>query len=258
MSPPVAAIADYDLVIPSQSPAPGSVLDMPSQSPTPGSVLVMAKAPIAGRVKTRLAPLLGAQGCAALHKRLLARAVQIAVSITPGSSFVAVEPWDERALVEPLVGSTASFIPQEGDQLGERMSNASRRIFDVRPDPLVIIGTDVPTLTPSLVGEALWKLQDGCDCVFGPAHDGGYYLVGLARRTPALFSIDPALWGGPEVLRASLDMARLHGLTVGFLPPLSDLDTEADAETLADDPALPCDVAGILQWALARRAVAVP
>jgi len=86
----------------------------------------------------------------------------------------------------------------------------------------------------------------GHDVVFGPALDGGYYLIASRRATPAMFNIDPALWGGPRVLEASVTAARAAGLDVAFLPTLRDLDTPEDARALVADAALPPAIHAIL------------
>ncbi len=86
----------------------------------------------------------------------------------------------------------------------------------------------------------------GADTVFGPALNGGYYLVGMARPLPELFAIDPALWGGPQVLAASRHAARDAGLRVGQLPALRDLDTPQDAAEFLAEGALPEDIAALL------------
>ena len=110
-----------------------------------------------------------------------------------------------------------------------------------------MIGTDIPGLTPGRLAEAFAQLASGCDVVFGPAFDGGYYLAGMTRPAPELFAVDPALWGGGRVLAASLAAARDASLTVALLPPLRDLDTPADAAALLADPLVPAGIRQALQ-----------
>ena len=82
--------------------------------------------------------------------------------------------------------------------------------------------------------------------MFGPALDGGYYLVALRRPCPGLFALDPRVWGGPDVLSASLTAAKSCALRVGLLTPLRDLDTPEDAHTFLAEGQLPGEVAELL------------
>jgi rSAM/selenodomain-associated transferase 2 len=145
---------------------------------------------------------------------------------------------DLRALVAPGVEA----IPQRGEHLGERLRNAVTDVFERTPRqngrPLLVVGVDT-RLTTQHADEALEHLEAGADVVFGPALDGGYYLVAMKRPEAALFDLPPEGWGGPEVLARSLAAAHAAGLRTALLRPERDLDTPADAEALADhDPEL--------------------
>lgn len=210
------------------------------------AVLVMAKLPRPGSVKTRLAPLLGHDGCARLQALLVRRATELACSVAPGATYVAFDPADGEAEMARLVLADVLLLPQRGTHLGERLANATGEVLAARSGPLVVVGTDIPLLAPVHLCGALGELEAGRDAVFGPACDGGYYLAGLARALPELFAIDPALWGGPQVLRASLARARAAGISVGLLEPLRDLDTAEDASALLAEPELPHDVRQVL------------
>ncbi|MGH8299856.1 MAG: TIGR04283 family arsenosugar biosynthesis glycosyltransferase, partial [Steroidobacteraceae bacterium] len=85
----------------------------------------------------------------------------------------------------------------------------------------------------------------------GPARDGGYYLAGTTSLQPCLFDIDPALWGGPDVLAATMVRTRTAGLRVGLLEVLADLDTPADALSLAAAPNLPAELRAFVPGTLA-------
>jgi rSAM/selenodomain-associated transferase 1 len=208
-------------------------------------LLIMAKAPRPGRVKTRLAPLLGEAGCARLQAGLIRHTASIACQVAPQATYLAFDPPDAQGEIARLVPAEVGMFPQHGADLGARLAAATEAVLARRAGPLVVIGTDVPTLTAARLARAVGEL-DNCDAVFGPALDGGYYLVALREPAPALFAIDPALWGGESVLAASLAAAGLAGLTVGLLPPLRDLDTPADAATLLATPSLPADIAALL------------
>lgn len=211
------------------------------------SVLVMAKAPRPGAVKTRLAPLLGAEGCAALQAALIGVVARWALAVAPpGGAYLAYGP--DGATEEELrahVPDGVRLFPDGRGDLGDRLVGATARVLDERRDPLLVVGTDMATLTPAHAGEAEVVLRCGADAVFGPALDGGYWMVGLARPAPELFDLGPA-WGGPDVLERSLEQARIGGLRAELLKTERDLDDAADARALLAHPGLPPEIAATL------------
>lgn len=210
------------------------------------SVVVMTRAARPGQTKTRLQPLLGAAGCARLQHALITHTVATVANAAPTLVYVAVDPPDALPEVAELVGAATGVFTQEGEHLGVRMSAAIAHAARIRPGPVVLIGTDVPHLRAEHIVDAARLLEHGHDVVFGPALDGGYYLIALTRPTPDVFGIDPALWGGAGVLDASVAAARDAGLRIGFLPPLRDLDTAEDGRALADDDTVPAEIRSIL------------
>ena len=190
----------------------------------------MAKAPVAGRVKTRLEPVFTPEECVEIQAALIERTVRWALEVAPDAAFIAFDDgWFWSAGVE--------LIPQSGGHLGERLAAATAQVFERHAGPLLVVGVDT-RLTAAHAEAALARLAGGADVVFGPALDGGYYLVALARPAPELFAIDPDAWGGPDVLELSLGAARAAGLAAALLDPERDLDTPADADALIDDPEL--------------------
>ena len=192
---------------------------------TAARLMVFAKAPIAGRVKTRLFPLLGPEGAARLQAQLLERTLQMAceADLATVELWLAGEPshpWVQQQLKRFGIG----LIEQQGKDLGERMARAFATQTKT-PCKAVIIGTDCPSMDASVLQQALAAL-DQADVVFQPAEDGGYTLVGMSRHWPQLFEgID---WGGPEVLAQSLARAESLGLVVRLLPTSWDLDRPED------------------------------
>lgn len=222
---------------------------MTASLPAPGhSVLVMAKAPLPGTVKTRLHPLLGPGGCAALQSALIGQVSRLATG-QGASTFVAFDPPGAHDALRALVPDEVHLIPQRTGHLGDRLVGAVRDVFAAGAGPVVVLGVDAPTLTPRHLDAAFAALSkpiDGPDAVLGPALDGGYYLLGLRRPHLELFDIDPRLWGGSGVLAATLELAGRHGLGMSQLPVLRDLDTPEDARVLLTDPQLPACVAALL------------
>jgi uncharacterized protein len=217
------------------------------------AVLVMAKVPQPGRVNTRLQPLLGKEGCARLQVELIRHAVDWALEIAPGAVWVAHTPARAREAMEELVPEGCELFAQRGRKLGDRLDAATRYVLERRPGPLIVIGTDAPTLTAAHAAGARGRLMAGDDVCLGPAADGGYYLIALDRPQPALFALPSEEWGGPRVLQLSLRAAREAGLTAGLLGEEPRLDSPAAAEELTEDPRLPEAVRALLEPALAAR-----
>lgn len=186
------------------------------------ALLVIAKAPMAGRVKTRLCPPCSAREAATLAEAALADTLE-AVLTTPASRRVLV-------LEGPPPGwlpAGLEVIPQRGAGLGERLSAA---FADGADGPALLVGMDTPQVTPALLAAGLERLGD-CDAVLGPAPDGGYWAVGLREPQPQAFAGVPM--SSPQTLAAQRE--RFHALGLGFaeLPALRDVDTIADARAAA-------------------------
>ncbi|HEY2204136.1 MAG TPA: TIGR04282 family arsenosugar biosynthesis glycosyltransferase [Pseudonocardia sp.] len=209
-------------------------------------LLIMARAPVAGRTKTRLEPLLGPGGCARLQTALIRRTA----ALDDGTGSLAHTPSDAAGLIRPLVGPRIRLFPQRGGDLGERMASAVRTVgVGVGAGPVIVVGTDCPVLDRTHLAGAVAALDAGHDVVLGPAHDGGYYLIGVARPDPRVFAIPTGAWGGPEVAALTAEAVAGAGLSLGFLDPEHDLDTPADVPALLGDPRLPAAIADILRSA---------
>jgi hypothetical protein len=208
------------------------------------AVVVLAKAPRPGLCKTRLHPLLGPDGSARLQAALIRRAVAWASEL--GDAYVAFTPDDARGELAALAPGATLFAQAEGD-LGDRLADATGRVLREHGGPVVLVGVDAPTLTAEHGRAALEDLADGCDVTFGPATDGGWYLVALREPHPELFALPTERWGGPEVLRLTLERVARAGLSLGLLRSERDLDEPADAAALLADPVAPADVVEALR-----------
>lgn len=160
--------------------------------------MVFARAPEPGRVKTRLAPLLGAQGAARLYARLLKRTLQTARCAGFSSITLACSPRMNHPYFKALSRRHPLRLQAQGrGDLGERMYRAFARALRHHRH-VVLIGSDCPALTPADLRAAARALRGGMDAVLSPAEDGGYALIGLRRNSRRLFEdID---WGEPSVL----------------------------------------------------------
>ncbi len=191
---------------------------------------VFVKAPVPGRVKTRLAASLGNVEAARLYRSLAHRIVK-RVGAGGYRTVVYFDPPSAEADVRAWLGAERDYRPQPEGDLGERLRQAFARGFE-EADCVSVVGTDVPDLNAEAV-ELAFELVSGSggpDAVFGPALDGGYYLLALRRQAPGLFEGIP--WSTEAVLDESIRRAGALGLTVGLLDPLADIDR---AEDLPDE-----------------------
>lgn len=205
------------------------------------ALVIFAKAPVAGQVKTRLCPPLTPDEAAALHgsfvldtlerTKLAATKLKMPVdrylACAPASSHVFFKIMEERQRVR--------LMDQIGEDLGARMSRAFDLLFARGYARVLIVGTDVPSLPLAHYQQAL-ALLDTNDLVLGPALDGGYYLIGLTRAAPALFTDIP--WSTAGVLAATRDRAESLGLATALLPPWRDIDTIDDLNALIESSTL--------------------
>ena len=210
------------------------------------SVVIMAKAPRAGAVKTRLEPLLGAEGCARLQRELV-RHTAGWVARTRPRVWLAFTPPDAREEFAGLIPRRVRLFPQQGGDLGERLRQASEHVLGRRGAPLMVIGTDAPELDAAHLWFAERELRAGRDASLVPTVDGGYALLALARPAPSAFALPRDAWGGPEVLALTLGALDAAGLSWALLDPVRDLDTPEDARHVAADPRCPPAVRALLR-----------
>jgi rSAM/selenodomain-associated transferase 1 len=181
-------------------------------------IAVFAKAPVAGRVKTRLIPQLGSDGAAALQARLIELTLAKACAVDGARVCLWLDGGEYAA--PPAV----EVARQRGADLGAKMAHAFATTL-ARARACVLIGTDCPALTVQHLQLAFERLRRH-DVVVAPAEDGGYVLIGLNAPQPRLF--EGIAWGESTVMSATRAAIDACGLTACYLPALPDLDTPAD------------------------------
>jgi rSAM/selenodomain-associated transferase 1 len=191
------------------------------------ALLIFAKQPLPGKVKTRLSPPFSPQEAADIYRCMLSDTLAKVAGLPGVEIFL---------FFEPSCGAVDFFrenfpgikiFPQQGEGLGERLKKAFEMVFGLGFESVAAIGTDSPDLPLLHLQEPFRLLQDeGADVVFGPAVDGGYYLVALGRSCPGLFRDIP--WSTSRVLEESLEAASSLGLQVKSLPVWHDMDTVED------------------------------
>ncbi|MFE2096150.1 MULTISPECIES: DUF2064 domain-containing protein [unclassified Streptomyces] len=182
------------------------------------TLLVIAKEPRPGRVKTRLTPPFSPEQAAALAEASLADTLRA----------VAAAPATRRVLV--LDGRPGSWLPPGFDVVPQCAGGLDARLADAFArcaGPALLIGMDTPQVTPQLLTV---DFAD-CDAYFGPAEDGGFWALGLARPEPALLRGVPM--SVPETGAVQRERLVAAGLRVRDLPRLRDVDTAADARAVA-------------------------
>jgi rSAM/selenodomain-associated transferase 1 len=181
-------------------------------------VIVFARAPVPGRVKTRLAARVGAWRAAQLHMRLTRRALRTARAAGVGSVELHVTSKHAAFGFHPKV-----FL-QQGNNLGERMYRALRRHRRA-----ILIGSDCPALTARDLRRAARSLCAGYRVVLLPTQDGGYALIAAQHAPRALF--EGIAWGGPQVFEETVK--RLAGVRWRRLRMLWDVDRPEDIDQMA-------------------------
>ena len=200
---------------------------MASATPEPVALSILAKAPVAGAVKTRLIPALGADGAAALHARLIERTVEIACKASIGPVTLWVTPAPPHAYFTVLASRLPIGLAVQPDgDLGARMLAACR----AAAGPVIVIGTDCPALTPSHLRDAADMLREGNDVIVTPAEDGGYVLIGSRQPQPNLFA--DMTWGTDTVMAETRVRLAQSRLSWRELPPLWDVDRPEDLARL--------------------------
>jgi len=200
--------------------------------------LVFVRAPVAGRVKTRLAAALGAEGALQVYRRLAEHTLREARALG-GEVRVHFTPADAGPQVHAWLGDGPRYLPQSAGDLGARMETAFRAAFQDGADRVIIIGSDLPELSAALLRRAFDALESH-PAVIGPARDGGYYLLGMRQMIDGLFDGIP--WSTDEVLARTLERLGAAGIEPALLDTLNDVDEVDD---------LP---AGWAEWARAEAA----
>jgi len=198
------------------------------------ALVIMVKQPAPGHVKTRLCPPLTPEQAAELYRCFLLDKMAQVRRVPVAAPYLAFTPEVAQGFFRDLAGESFILVPQEGRDLGERLDQLSQRLLAAGHPGVVIIDSDTPSLPDRYLAEAVERMGDArTDAVFGPAEDGGYYLVGLRRPSPALFR--GIAWSTAVVLEQTLGKAAAAGLRVHLLPPWFDVDTGNDLKRLADD-----------------------
>ncbi len=206
------------------------------------ALVVMAKAPLAGQVKTRL---IGGVLESLPHPLNAEDAADLYAAFLSDTFVTMEELADEReslrlVLAFTPIGAEEAFekveregclmLAQRGSDLGERLTNCFSDLFEMGYERVVIIGGDSPTLPFEILEYAFDALDDDATVTLGPTEDGGYYLIGLRQLHATLF--DGIAWSSPQVLAQTRERIEQAGLTLIELPEWYDVDEPKDLARL--------------------------
>ncbi|MDT8410845.1 MAG: TIGR04282 family arsenosugar biosynthesis glycosyltransferase [Vicingaceae bacterium] len=171
-----------------------------------------------GKVKTRLAQTIGNENAFLIYKEL----VKITEKATQQLQNCTIQIYFSDEIEETQWDNCKKFI-QQGNDLGEKMQHAFQQGFTSGYEKIVLIGSDLPAISASIIQQGFDALNSN-DIVFGPAEDGGYYLVGMNKLHPTIFQNKP--WSNEELL--SVTLKELSGYKLQLLPFLNDIDVYED------------------------------
>ena len=189
-------------------------------------IVIFAKAPVPGKVKTRLVPALGDEGAALLAQRMLADTVSRALTAAPESVELCAAPHPADPQWAGLLPAGVGLTDQGEGDLGQRLAAAATRVLS-GGERVLLIGTDCPELGSARLNDAAAAL-DRHDAVIIPATDGGYVLLGLSRTDPSLFA--DIAWSTGTVAQTTIARIRALGWSLFIGEPLNDIDEPSDLQ----------------------------
>ncbi len=185
---------------------------------------LFVKHPVAGQTKTRLAAGIGHQKALEAYRRLLERVKTIALELKDACD---IEVWYGNEMPQEDLWCEGPFTRQQqwGKDIGERMMNSMKQALDHGAGRVVLVGSDLPHLTTDIIRQAYSQLEHH-PVVFGPAADGGYYLVGMSEMIPSVFT--DMTWSVENVFAESVRRLKQLSVPYATVPTLSDVDTVDD------------------------------
>jgi rSAM/selenodomain-associated transferase 1 len=198
--------------------------------PAESIILLFIKAPVRGRVKSRLAAAIGEETTLELYKNFILDIVDT-VKKTGYPFRICYYPPEAGSEVSSWLAGHYRLMPQQGNDLGERMENAFIRCFSEGFERAILIGSDLPDLAPAVLREAMASLAEH-DVVIGPASDGGYYLIGFHKHTPMPRMFHGMPWSTGTLFQETMAILKNSALSIAQAPKWNDVDTVEDLRTL--------------------------
>jgi uncharacterized protein len=189
------------------------------------ALVIFVRAPVAGKVKTRLACSIGDEQALKIYYSLARQTIETGRACKV-NLIIAYYPEEQYELAKAAFGKGA-YLAQSGNDLGERMQNSFLNCLARGFEKIIIIGSDIPGLDVPIIKNSFQKL-DYYDCVIGPARDGGFYLIGLTAKGFVKDFYKNIAWGTKVVYSQILSVFAEHSISVFSLDELIDIDTEED------------------------------
>lgn len=196
------------------------------------AIIIMAKAPLAGTVKTRLQPFLSAEQCAQLAACFLRDTINKAKTLKI-QLIIAYSPAGEIDYFRRWADEKTSFVEQKGGNLGEKMFSAFQFAFARKTEALVMIGTDSPTFPAGFIEQAFELLETDSDAVLGKTEDGGFYLLGLRKLDEKIF--EAVEWSSPKAFEQVRENIMNLSWRLSEVPRWYDIDEAKDLEQLKNE-----------------------
>lgn len=182
-------------------------------------LIVFVKNLILGKVKSRLAKTIGDIGAFNVYSKLV-DITEKATSKTSAEKHI----YFSDEIISSKWKDDKKFI-QEGTDLGIKMQHAFQNGFNEGYDNIILIGSDLPDISKEIIESGFESLHNN-DIVFGPAEDGGYYLIGMSKMNTSIFENKP--WSQSELLTVTLDQLKEQQQSIDFIETLNDIDTFED------------------------------
>lgn len=199
------------------------------------AVLLFVRYPEKGRVKTRLETHLSKDRILSLYQCFV-EDIRETLKKSGYSVFICFLPENKDVQMQAWLGPASVYVPQTGEDLGQRMCNAFVKAFNTKTQPVdqaLLIGSDFPDLNPGILDQAFDSLSRN-DVALGPAVDGGYYLIGFNRRTFFKDVFTGISWGTRQVFTETMEKFEKAGHKVHTLPVWRDIDTFEDLKVFYD------------------------
>jgi uncharacterized protein len=188
-------------------------------------LLIFAKYPEQGKVKTRLAEAIGNNKATQFYKLCAENLFDQAANISFTHTYLFFDQASTKEKMKEWVKYDFEYNPQNNCDLGKRMSEAFKTLFNKGFKKAVIVGTDVPDMNKIII-EQTFDLLDKYDLVISPSPDGGYNLLGMKKLNLSLF--ENIEWSSSSVLSKTVDAAKKQNLTIKLMDQLIDIDTEKE------------------------------
>lgn len=195
------------------------------------ALIVFTRVPIPGATKTRLMPFLNGEECAKLHSCFL-KDIYRKVEPAGADVFVFYTPRDEKELLKHVLGEQVTYLPQYGEDLGQRMKHAIGIVLRMGYEKAVLIGTDIPQIHTETIKNAFDNLDEK-EIVIHPTFDGGYYLIGMKKEYESIWKIER--YGTNTVIYDTLQHMKNEKLSTAVGQMYYDVDDQDDLKHLWSD-----------------------